>query len=163
MRDNLIFSGIPEGKLQDTEQVLQNFLQNKYKLDYKIDFERVHRIGKWNEFSVYPRKIVAKFSYFKDREYIRLNASKRLKGSQIYVNEQFPPEIEEKRRKLYPILRQAKKDKKRAKLVRDTLYIEGKEYVPEESAPNNTPVWNTPRGDRNPKRARASSTPDPKE
>ena len=109
-----------------------------------------------------PKKIVAKVSYFKDREYIRLNASKRLKGSQIYVNEQFPPEIEEKRRKLYPILRQAKKDKKRAKLVRDTLYIEGKEYVPEESAPNNAPVWNTLR-DRNPTRARASSTPDPKE
>mgnify|MGYP003686452211 CR=1 FL=1 len=44
-----------------------------------------------------------------------------------------------------------------------TLYIEGKEYVPEESAPNNAPVWNTPRGDRYPKRARATSTPDRKE
>ena len=106
---------------------------------------------------------MAKVSYFKDREYIRLNASKRLKGSQIYVTEQFPPEIEEKRRKLYPVLRQAKKDKKRAKLVRDTLYIlEGKGYVPEESAPNNALVWNTLR-DRNPTRARASSTADPKE
>lgn len=118
-------------------------------------------MGKWNEFSVHPRKIVAKFSYFKDREYIRINAAKRLKGSKVYANEQFPPEIEEKRRKLYPVQRQAKKDNKRVQLVRDVLYIDGKEYTPPESAPSPTPAWNnrTP-SDRNPKRARVSSTPD---
>lgn len=104
-----------------------------------------------------PREIVA----FKDIEYNRLNALKRLKGSQIYVYEQFPPEIEVKRRKLYPPLRQKKKrNKKRSKLVRDTLYIKGKEYVPAESAPTNAPVWNT-LIDRNPKRGQASSTADP--
>lgn len=118
-------------------------------------------MGKWNEFSVHPIKIVAKFSYFKDREYIRINAAKRLKGSKVYANEQFPPEIEEKRRKLYPGQRQAKKDNKRVQLVRDVLYIDGKEYTPPESAPSPTPAWNnrTP-SERNPKRARVSSTPD---
>ena len=54
MRDNLIFTEILEQILEDTDQVLQNFLQNKYKLDYRIDCERVHRIGKWNEFCVHP-------------------------------------------------------------------------------------------------------------
>lgn len=161
MHDNLVFTGIQEQKGEDTEQVLQDFLQSKYKLEYRIDFERVHRMGKWNEFSVHPRKIVAKFSYFKDREYIRINAAKRLKGSKVYANEQFPPKIEEKRRKLYPVQRQAKKDNKRVQLVRDVLYIDGKEYTPPESAPSPTPAWNnrTP-SDRNPKRARVSSTPD---
>lgn len=110
---------------------------------------------------MHPRKIVAKFSYFKDREYIRINAAKRLKGSRVYANEQFPPEIEEKMRKLYPVQRQAKKDNKRVQLVRDVLYIDGKEYTPPESAPSPTPAWNnrTP-SERNPKRARVSSTPD---
>lgn len=88
MRDNLIFTRIPEQRWEDTEQVLQNFLQNKYKLDYRIGFEKVNRIGKWNEFSV----------HLLDREFIRLNASKRLKSSQVFVNEQFPAEIEEKRK-----------------------------------------------------------------
>ena len=38
--------------------------------------------------------------------------------------------------KLYPIIRQAKKDKNRTKLVRDILYIEGEVYTPPtESAP----------------------------
>ncbi|XP_062602247.1 uncharacterized protein LOC134263905 [Saccostrea cucullata] len=81
MRDNLVFSGIPERAWEDTEQVLQDFLQRKYRLDYLIDFERVHRMGRYDEFSEYPRKIVAKFSYFKDREYIRMNAAKKLKGT----------------------------------------------------------------------------------
>ena len=43
------------------------------------------------------------------------------------MNEQFAPEIEEKR-KLYPIMRQAKKNNKRTKLVREILYFDGEEY-----------------------------------
>ena len=117
-----MFSGIHEEEREDTEAVLQNFLQRKFKLGYEISFERVHRIGKWNEFSEYPRSIVAKFTYYKDREFIRNSAPKKLRGTRIWVNEQFPPEIEERRKKLYPVMRQAKKDHKRTKLVRDTLY-----------------------------------------
>lgn len=93
-------------------------------------------MGKWSEFKEQPRNIIAKFSYFKDREFIRKNAARKLKGSRIWVNEQFPPEIEEKRKRLYPVLRQAKKDHKRASLIRDTLYIEGEKYDSStESAP----------------------------
>lgn len=130
MRDNLIFSGIPEERHEDTEAVLQEFIQKKYKLDYEVPFERVHRMGKWKEYSSHPRNIVAKFTYFKDRELIRTRAPQKLHKSNVWVNEQFPPEIEEKRRKLYPVLRQAKKDHKKVKLVRDVLYIDGQEYIP---------------------------------
>ena len=92
--------------------------------------ERVQRKGKWNEFNEHPRKIIAKLTYFKDREFIQTRAAQKLRGSRVWVNEQFPPEIEEKRKKLYPIMRQAKKDNKQAKLVRETLYIDGEEYIP---------------------------------
>jgi hypothetical protein len=145
MRDNLIFSGFPEERWEDTEAILQSFLQKKYKLDYEIPFERVHRMGKWSEFRERPRNIVAKFTYFKDREFIRKNAARMLKGSRVWVNEQFPPEIEEKRKQLYPVLRQAKKDKKRANLIRDTLYIEGEKYSPHSgSAPKTRPNRDAP-------------------
>ena len=172
MRDNLVFSCIPEDKREDTEEVLQNFLQRKYKLDYEIQFERVHRMGKWNEFNEYPRKIVAKFTYFKDREYIRTRAAQKLRGSRVWVNEQFPPEIEEKRKKLYPVMRKAKRDNKKAKLVRDVLFIDGEEYsVPDGSAPsarirqNSRSSQQTDQSsserDRQPqKRQRQHSTPD---
>lgn len=63
MRDNLMFAGIPEINREDTWGVLQEFRQPKYKLDYEIPFERVHRMGRWNEFNEHFLKIVAKFTY----------------------------------------------------------------------------------------------------
>ena len=51
-----------------------------------------------------------------------------LKGSQFSVKEQFPSEIEESEKKI-PC---SKKDRKRSKLVRDTLYTEEKEKGPKE-------------------------------
>ncbi|XP_062594181.1 uncharacterized protein LOC134255674 [Saccostrea cucullata] len=121
MRDNLIFSGIWEEKNEDTEAVLQEFIYCKFKSGYEISFERVHRMGKWSEFNEFPRNIVAKFSFFKDREFIRTRAPQKLSGTRIWVNEQYPPEIEEKRKKLYPVIRQARKDHKKVKLVRGHL------------------------------------------
>ena len=72
MRGNLVFAGIHEDNREDTEAVLQEFLQLKYKqLDYEIPFELVHKMGRWNAFNKLPRNIVAKFTFFKDRKYIR--------------------------------------------------------------------------------------------
>ena len=46
VHDNLVFAGIPEDYSDDTEAFLQEFLHRKYKLNYEIPIERVHRIGK---------------------------------------------------------------------------------------------------------------------
>jgi hypothetical protein len=68
MGDNHVFSGIPEIR-EDTEAILQDFIQTKYKMDYETSFERVHRIGKLSEFNVHPPNIVAaKFTYFMDKD-----------------------------------------------------------------------------------------------
>ncbi|CAC5359008.1 unnamed protein product [Mytilus coruscus] len=40
----------------------------------------------------------------------------------------FPPEIENKRKELYPVMKKAKVEGKRVKLVQDKLYINGKPY-----------------------------------
>lgn len=58
----------------------------------------------------------AKFSISKDGEFIRERAPLTLKGSNIRFNEQFPPEVEEERRKLYPSMRMANRENKRMKL-----------------------------------------------
>ncbi|XP_061164517.1 uncharacterized protein LOC133173550 [Saccostrea echinata] len=137
MRDNLVFCGIPEKRNENCETVLRNFLKHKMKIYDYISFERVHRMGKYDEYNTKPRNIVAKFSFFQDREYIRTQALRKLKGTHVWVNEQYPPEVEERRKKLYPVIRQARKEHRRVKLVKDTLYIDGDLYVPEdlESAP----------------------------
>lgn len=61
MRDNLVFTGIQEDDSDDTEKVLQVFLQRKFKLDHEVQFERAHRVGKYNEISEHSRNTVAKF------------------------------------------------------------------------------------------------------
>ncbi|XP_062574544.1 uncharacterized protein LOC134236388 [Saccostrea cucullata] len=133
MRDNLIFSGIPETPNEDCEAVVHQFLVNKLKIRDYISFERVHRMGKPDEFRTRPRNIVAKFSFYKDREFVRRRAPQKLKHTQIWINEQFPPEIEEKRKKLYPVMREARLNDRRVKLVVDKLYIDGSLYVPNEN------------------------------
>jgi hypothetical protein len=117
MRENLVFTGIEEDRGEDTEAVLQYFIE--------ISFERVHCMGKWNERNMYPGSIVAKCTYFKEREVIRTRAPRKLKGSNVWVNETYPPEIEGRRKKLYPVIRQAKRDGKLVRLVKDMLYIDG--------------------------------------
>ncbi|CAC5423094.1 unnamed protein product [Mytilus coruscus] len=49
------------------------------------------------------------------------------------IHQQFPSEIEERRRKLYPIQKGAKHSGKHAVLVRDKLFIDGKQYILDES------------------------------
>ena len=72
---------------------------------------------------------MVKFNYHQDREFVRQNARK-LKGTNIGVSEQFPQEIETIRKSLYPELKKAKSEGKRAKIVKDTdLSSKGKFFI----------------------------------
>ena len=134
MRENLIFTGIEEPRLQpnefeNTENTLQTFLESDMKFTENIEFERVHRLGRYMPNQRYPRPIIAKFTSYKMREKVRWSAPDALRGTRFGVREQFPPEIEEKRKLLYPVMRQAKQNKQnKVRLIRDKLYINGQEY-----------------------------------
>ena len=56
---------------------------------------------------------------------IRKSAPTKLQGKRFGVNEQFPKEINDRRKELYPFYKQAKRPGKRASLVYDKLYIDG--------------------------------------
>jgi hypothetical protein len=53
--------------------------------------------------------IVARFIYRRDIELVLKNGY-RLRNTPYGVNEQFPVEIENRRRSLYPIMKQARRD-----------------------------------------------------
>ena len=59
------------------------------------------------------------------------NCRSKLKGSQIFLQEDFPAEIEQRRRKLYPIYKEAKKTRNNIFLVADKLIIDGMRYTTE--------------------------------
>lgn len=139
IRDNLIFFNIPEKpneKPEETEQILYEFIEHDMRLDSQfaknISFERVHRAGPIDKKK--HRKIVAKFSFHKERETVRSH-SKNLKGTNYFVREQFPTEVIEARKRLYPIYQEAKKNNQRASLVVNRFYIiDGKEVkVPDDT------------------------------
>ncbi len=84
-------------------------LERKMKCDYarQVKLERSHRVGK--KVDGKARTIIAKFSFFEDREDIWQHRSS-LKGSNIWLREDFPIEYENRHRQLQPIVNAARTD-----------------------------------------------------
>lgn len=74
-------------------------------------FHRVHRMGRKTQGR--PRPIVAKFVLHTEREKVRKAASTTLRGKPFGINEQFPKEINDRRKLLYPQYKQAKRQEKK--------------------------------------------------
>ena len=139
MQENLLFFGINESNgndREDTESTLRTFLKEEIYSDDEdmvdnLVFDRVHRLGKtrWN-LDTHPRPIVAKFEKYNDRENVRKKGIELNKKRNGYsVREQFPQEIEQRRKELYPIMRKFQQNENnRVALIRDKLYINGKQY-----------------------------------
>jgi uncharacterized protein YdcH (DUF465 family) len=132
MRNNLVFGNIPEPRAETWEQseaTLREFMNSNLKIASDlvdaIKFECVHRMGNFSATSAYPKKLVAKFVFFKDREYVR-RQREHLQDSDFFLHEQFPPEIAARRRAHIPAVKAAKRQGKRAWLSYDTLYVDGK-------------------------------------
>lgn len=124
-RSNLLIDGIAEEKGETTgglEIKIQQMLSEKLGLDgSNIEIEKVHRLGKFQE-GRRPRKIIVKLLRFKDRQRI-LSSTKKLKGTSIYVNEDFSDVVQQRRRELLPQLKAAREKGERAELRYDKLVI----------------------------------------
>jgi hypothetical protein len=80
----------------------------KYKLgiEHKIEIGNVHRFGK--RYNDRPIPIVARLLYLKDLRMV-LDQATWLKNTPFGIHQQFPKSIEDKRLKLYPVLKDAKR------------------------------------------------------
>ena len=131
-RENLRFYGIeedPEGA-EDTQQVLIDFLQSELDIDdaSDIEFQRVPRIGRFNQQAPKPRQIIARFLRYPDRERAMSNA-KKLKGKKFGISADLHKEIVDRRKKALPNFFAAKKAGKSAyfsKAEPDKLFIDGR-------------------------------------
>ena len=135
MKNNLIFSGLAEQPNENIERKLHAFLFEQLGIEHHIQLGNVHRFGKKNRDR--PRPIVARFIFYKDLKMV-LDSATWLKNTPFGIQEQFPKVIEDKRRKLYPVFKEAKRQGKHATLVRDKLFIDGEQYFPGDLAPTNT-------------------------
>lgn len=158
MKYNLIFTGLLEQPEEDCEAKLRQFLAQEMNITQHVELGNVHRFGKKSDtYNSPPRPIVARFIYWRDLEAVK-KAGKFLKGKHFGVNEQFPTEIEDRRKKLYPIMKEEKKKKSKVVLKRDKLYVNNELVVPADYPTGNRVEPRYNRQER--KRTRVSSTPD---
>ncbi|XP_061587527.1 NACHT, LRR and PYD domains-containing protein 3-like [Cololabis saira] len=133
-----VFSGIPEKPDEDPEAAVHDFIRNHLKLPEdmanSITFHRVHRLGGRRSEAQRPRPIVAKFEHFKQKELVRRRGP-QLRGLPFSVNDQFPREILDRRRVLFPVRRRLISEGCRAVITVDRLYVNGELY----RNPNITP------------------------
>ena len=143
MKDNLLFSGLPETPspdghedAQQTEIIISDFIKNKLQINEDIPLQVAHRLKRRRDGR--PRSIVAKFERRKDRERV-LRAVKTgiLNGTNLSVNEQFPAAISQRRQELLPKLREERAKGNRAHINYDTLYINGVPWTPAPTPPQN--------------------------
>ena len=149
-RENLKFIGVVENtcdstnqnaanssdslQCENTKDVLFKFLEDELNITdsrKRIEFQRVHRLGKPRS-SGDPRPIIARFLRYQDREEVMQKARAKLKGKGYAVVEDFPKELYELRKRQQNKLKRARQDGLKAffsKKFPDRLYING-EFVP---------------------------------
>jgi hypothetical protein len=137
MRDNLVFTGIPEQTPDDPEKSVKDFMIKQLKLPSEtvqdITFHRVHRIRSQNS-NNRPRPIIAKFEHYKQKELVQ-RQGRQLKGTNYGLNNQYPKDILERRKHLFPIRKQMMNEGKKAIITVDKLYINGQLYRDKDITP----------------------------
>ena len=111
-RENVKFFGIDkvvpasevDSPTEDTRDLMFKFLGNKLRIENprgRIEFQRVHRLGKPNNSSDKPRPIIARFLRYSEKEMVIDQARKELKrqeDKQFSVFDDIPKELYEIRK-----------------------------------------------------------------
>lgn len=98
-----------------------------------ITFHLVHRIRSQNN-NNNPRPIIAIFEHYKQKELVQ-RQGRQLKGTSYGLYEEYPKEILERRKHLFPIQKQMMKEGKKATITVDKLYINGQLYHDKDITP----------------------------
>lgn len=123
-RNNIRISGIKEDRGESwdiTEKKVKDMFQDKLGLDSNsIVIERAHRTGKPRNGK--PKQIVAKLLSYKDKEKV-IKSSKKLKGTGIFIKEDFSARVLQRRSEQYEELKKAREEGKIAYFNVDRLVI----------------------------------------
>ena len=102
-------------------------VDKRYNMARRLVIRRCKRLGRYNRDR--PRPFSIEFVHHEDVSFIMENRGYLSEG--VFVNREFSPEIERKRRTMLPILRAARhidSYKKQIRLEKDKIVIKGKDY-----------------------------------
>ena len=120
MKYNLIFEGLNETEGENTETVIKEFIKTELKIENEISFQNVHRLRKTQDRT--PRAILARFTRYSDHDLVIKAVPENLRGKHYYkVYQQYPRDIADRRKGLYPKLREYRRQERRAQIVVDQL------------------------------------------
>ncbi|XP_049897457.1 uncharacterized protein LOC126388379 [Epinephelus moara] len=131
-RNKIVIDGIPEAPGEswaDSEEKVKDMLKKKLQLQREIEVERAHRTGKPEAARERPRSIVVKFLRFKDKAAV-LQRAKNLKGTKIFINEDYADAVRLKRKELIPKMKAAHEKGDIAYLRHDRLIIHPRTSTP---------------------------------
>nr|XP_047131914.1 uncharacterized protein LOC124810986 [Hydra vulgaris] len=121
-RNNLRIDGVkelPGESWEDRTKIVKNIFTEKLQINKEIIIERAHRSGAIKTGK--ERSIVLKLLHFNDKKLILQN-SKKLRGTGVFVNEDFAKETIEKRKKLWGEVIKLRKEGKYAILKFDSIF-----------------------------------------
>jgi ribA/ribD-fused uncharacterized protein len=133
-RDNLLIDGLPESATKESNEACVALVRRVFreKLELlntdQIRIVRCHRLGPPPSTSsslgpqTRPRTVIVKFHWFADRQAV-WQARTKLKRTGVFLSEDFPKEIVERRKTLTPVMYAAKDKNLEAYLVVDKLHI----------------------------------------
>ena len=133
-RNNLKFEGLPENPKEIISQVMRQLLFSMG-VDVSLQIVGCHRFGPRSTKPNEPRPVVVKFLRYEDRVQV-WDSRRKLKGTSVRVFEDFPGEIDKRRKILWPYLTAAyegdpknPKGKISAYLMVDKLIINNQTYT----------------------------------
>jgi exosome complex exonuclease DIS3/RRP44 len=122
-RNNILVHGLTKEEEETQESMelrLRELFTDKLDLVQDIEMDRVHRLGSKDN-----SPIIARCTFYKDKVSI-MKAKAKLKGSDIFVGEDFSRGVREKRKKLSPFLKDIRQEDKTARLVHDHIVVGGR-------------------------------------
>lgn len=135
-RNNLIFYGLDkdEVKSKGCEKVVKDVLKKKMGMN-GVEFEQAHKLGNGEN-----APIMAKCKRNEDKINI-LKSKQKLKGTGIFIDEDFSQRIRDTRRILVGKMKTLKKEGKTVRLVFDHLIVDDKKMYLDQSGENLIDQW----------------------
>ena len=145
-RENVKFLGIKEEEdanqasvsqqaAENTREIVYKFMEEQLKIDQprkKIEFQRLHRLGKPNAGK--SRPIIARFLRYSDKELVMDQARKNLQGTDFAVFDDIPKTLYDSRKTQLKKLKEAREKGYTAffsKAHPDKLFVNGQYLAPD--------------------------------
>ena len=134
-RNNLRFEGI-KNELNETPDMcrfkIYSILVKELDIvdaERRIVIERCHRDQRYPNHN--PASILVRFLSYRDRDEVwqKRDLLNRNQGNRMFMNQDFPPEVEKKRAFLRPYVKAAYAVDRKAVLVGDMIMVDGKKYA----------------------------------